>query len=326
MHLKLGGGVWRKLTDAEVSHFLKSRPSIGDATRSALLSRRSLIGLDVAGCQDPSLIGFVALPGLRCTPTKTRDLLTNSESLPPCFPDPPVTLELPQKAAGNPEAGVAFMMAANLLCRIFTKLYLLAPTSRSAQMPGRSRPCRSLSFLYRIPGKGACYGWNASPGDIAVGVSAVTSSPAAHARRPFSFGGWDAALEIELTGNQPGPLAALFSACYGTAQAFIFAAQMAGVNTGQCGPFGCRCSTTRRPPSRSSFPWKSRKIPDTHLVGVGAVGSALVYSMAHLRSISGLLNTIDDDFVDLTNLGRYILMRKADAMPQQAANAQDGPR
>jgi hypothetical protein len=57
-------------------------------------------------------------------------------------------------------------------------------------------------------------------------------------------------------------------------------------------------------------------IRDAHLVGVGAVGSALIYSMAHFPSVTGVFNVIDDDSVDCRNLNRYILMRKTDAVPQ----------
>ena len=152
--------------------------------------------------------------------------------------------------------------------------------------------------------------------DIVVGVGAAPLIPATH-RTFFSFSGWDAALEIELTGKQPGPLGALFSACYGTAQAFIFAAQMVGAEYRPMRPFRLSLLNYEEASRSVEFPLEI-SIPDTHLVGVGAVGSALVYSMAHLCSISGTLNAIDDDFVDFTNLGRYVLMRKADAMPQQA--------
>ena len=62
-------------------------------------------------------------------------------------------------------------------------------------------------------------------------------------------------------------------------------------------------------------------IRDAHLVGVGAVGSALVYSMAHFPSLNGVLNVIDDDSVDLTNLGATYSMRKADATTQDATES-----
>lgn len=231
------------------------------------------------------------------------------------FSGPTVTLELPPKAAGNPEAGIAFMMAANLLCRMFTKLHLLAPDIPVGPNAWTIRALSELVDPLSQISEGTV-SWGPPPStEIAVGVGAIPSIPAVHATF-FSFGGWDAALELELTGSQPGPLAALFSACYGTAQAFIYAARMTGAEYRPMRPFRLSLLNYEETSQPVEFPLEV-KILDTHLVGVGAVGSALAYSLAHLRSISGTLNAIDDDFVDFTNLGRYILMRKADAIPQQ---------
>src|SRR5262249_50844491 len=61
-----------------------------------------------------------------------------------------------------------------------------------------------------------------------------------------------------------------------------------------------------------------------HLVGVGAVGSALVYALAHLPALAGQLHPIDNDRVDGTNLQRYVLMRRGDVgepKPDVAARA-----
>ena len=47
-------------------------------------------------------------------------------------------------------------------------------------------------------------------------------------------------------------------------------------------------------------------------MGVGAVGSALVYTLAHFDEIGGSLHLIDNDQVDISNLNRYVLMRRGD--------------
>ncbi len=231
------------------------------------------------------------------------------------FSGPTVTLELPRKAAGNPEAGVAFMMAANLLCRIFTKLHLLAPDIPIGPNAWAIRTLSELVGPLSEISEGSVLWGQAASTEIVVGVGAAPSIPADHATF-FSFSGWDAALELELAENRPGPLAALFSACYGAAQAFIYAARMVGAKYKPVRPFRLSLLNYEEASQPVEFPLEV-KIPDTHLVGVGAVGSALVYSIAHLPTISGLLNAIDDDFVDFTNLGRYILMRNADAVPRQ---------
>src|SRR5581483_5845736 len=51
------------------------------------------------------------------------------------FDRPVVTLELPRGQEERPEALSAFMLAANLLRRLFTKVYLVAPDARLGPNP-----------------------------------------------------------------------------------------------------------------------------------------------------------------------------------------------
>ena len=54
------------------------------------------------------------------------------------------------------------------------------------------------------------------------------------------------------------------------------------------------------------------QIPETHLVGVGAVGSAMIYTLAHLDDAIGHIHLIDNERLDDTNLNRYMLARRRD--------------
>ena len=76
-----------------------------------------------------------------------------------------------------------------------------------------------------------------------------------------------------------------------------------------------RCQLARPGPS----PRDSASGPDTagwrisqSIGGVGAVGSAAVYTLAHFDDIHGLIHLIDNDTVDESNLNRYALMRRQD--------------
>ena len=53
-------------------------------------------------------------------------------------------------------------------------------------------------------------------------------------------------------------------------------------------------------------------LPDAHLVGVGAVGSAAIYALAHLEEVGCNLHLIDNETVDESNRKRYVLMRRRD--------------
>ena len=52
--------------------------------------------------------------------------------------------------------------------------------------------------------------------------------------------------------------------------------------------------------------------PEAHLVGVGAVGSAAVYALAHLDDVEGTLHLIDNEKIEDPNLNRYVLARRRD--------------
>ena len=57
---------------------------------------------------------------------------------------------------------------------------------------------------------------------------------------------------------------------------------------------------------------QSVTLPESHLVGVGAVGSAAIYALAHVDECRGILHLIDNEKVDESNLNRYVLMRRRD--------------
>lgn len=59
------------------------------------------------------------------------------------------------------------------------------------------------------------------------------------------------------------------------------------------------------------------------LVGVGAIGNAFVWSMSRLRNMSGQLDLIDHEAIDLTNLQRYVLPTLADEGASKVALASD---
>lgn len=53
-------------------------------------------------------------------------------------------------------------------------------------------------------------------------------------------------------------------------------------------------------------------IGTVHLVGVGAVGNAFVWSLARVPGVAGVLHPVDHETVDLSNMQRYVLTTMAD--------------
>lgn len=238
------------------------------------------------------------------------------------FDQPSVTLELPPGQERRPEAVAAFMLAANLLKRLFTKLSLVAP-----DVPLDSNPWH-LSSLRQLPDAlaGVSLGdatWGApQTSDIVLAIGA----PPRHKARSESFvtfNGWLAGLETDVGSDQTGLFGALFAACYGAAQTFLHAAIATGANYRLIQPFALSLLTYDFSATNAPMP-PAIEFTESHLVGVGAIGSAFIYALAHLPSSTGLLHLIDNDGVDDPNLERYVLMRKKDVGSKKtevAANA-----
>lgn len=54
---------------------------------------------------------------------------------------------------------------------------------------------------------------------------------------------------------------------------------------------------------------------DTTLVGVGAIGNAVVWTLRRVSGLTGTLHLVDDQALDLTNLQRYVLATQAHLQP-----------
>lgn len=65
------------------------------------------------------------------------------------------------------------------------------------------------------------------------------------------------------------------------------------------------------------------QIPDLYLVGVGAVGQALVATLSRWPGTSGYLTLIDGDDIDGTNLNRYVLATFKDVGKSKVSIAKD---
>jgi molybdopterin/thiamine biosynthesis adenylyltransferase len=230
------------------------------------------------------------------------------------FTKPRIALELPPQAIAMPDVAAAFMFAANILTRLFAHVSLCAPTlAVGPNAWGIPQLPDLLDQLSKVSEGNVFWGLYGAP-DIVIGVGAAPTIPAPH-RTFFSFSGWEAGLEVELPNSHRGPLGALFAACYGTAQAFVHAARMAGADYRPMAPF--RLSLLNYSDVGPPLPCPAEvDLRETHLVGVGAIGSALVYALSHFPTLRGVLHAIDDDSVDGTNLGRYLLMRRSDSRPR----------
>lgn len=233
-----------------------------------------------------------------------------------------IAIELPRGQEVRPDALAAFALAANLLARMFSNLSLVAPDVGLGPNPWRLRHLSELAPALAGVSEGTVSWGRAAEPDIVLGVGAVAGTYAARSCY-VTFDGWTAGLDLELAGTRSGPFGALFATCYGAAQVFLYAAAAGGGRHQPIKPFRMSLLTFDETDAYVALP-RSVDFGESHLVGVGAVGSAFVYALSHLRGCRGRLHLIDNDLVDETNLQRYVLMRKEDVTrhkPDVAAEA-----
>lgn len=227
--------------------------------------------------------------------------------LPEVFASPVVTIELPPGQEQRSDAVAAWLLAANLVVRMFRRVQLVAPDAPLGPNPWGLTSLHDAVPLLRDLCEGTVALGAPARTDIALGVGAPPTTGAPRATF-VGFDGWEVTLDAEPAGAHPGLLAALAAACHGAAQVFLHAAAAAGATRGPVAPFRVGLLGT----SPAVAPPTEVDLGEVHLVGAGAVGSAFVYALAHVPRLAGRLHVIDGDRVDLPNLNRYVLMRRSD--------------
>lgn len=48
-------------------------------------------------------------------------------------------------------------------------------------------------------------------------------------------------------------------------------------------------------------------LPESTLVGLGAIGNGFIWALSRIDNLTGVLNLVDDEMIDLSNLQRYVL-------------------
>ena len=230
---------------------------------------------------------------------------------PEAFSAPAITVELPSDAASPRGNRAAFLLAVNLLARTFETVHAVFPAGTQApQHPWK------LDAL----GDGVDELQGTAAGTLRVGppkhsdvVLAIGARPSTAADREVVVRGshWRAALDCDLEGAGEGVLGSLYGACMGAAQILLHV--LNGINAPYQPMPAFNFSLLDLLVSGADAPTPEPiRLPEAHLVGVGAVGSAAIYALAHLDDVGGVLHLIDNEEVDEGNLNRYVLMRHGD--------------
>ena len=228
------------------------------------------------------------------------------------FSDPVITVELSREAACRGGNTAAFLLAVNLLSRTFEKIHAVFPLNTEApQHPWNLKTvCDVVNELNDTVVGTINLG---QPESSTVVLSIGAKSSIQSERNVYVCGShWCAALDCDLpTDTGEGVFGYLYAASVGAAQVFLHVLDLMGERYRPMSPYCFSMLEQLKSNYQDDIP-KPISLPETHLVGIGAVGSAAVYTLAHHPHIKGILHLIDNERVDESNLNRYVLMRKRD--------------
>ena len=228
---------------------------------------------------------------------------------PEVFSSPIIAVELRPSAAQHPGNTAAFLLAMNLLSRMFERVHAIFPSGTEIHNhPWGLKTVRAIvDELNDTVGGGLDIEAPRRP-DVVLSIGERPSIPAAH-EVVVRGSPWRAALDCDLPDEGEGVFGFLYAACMGSAQVLLHILNSIDAPYRPMEPFNISILELLKSGADINMP-KAIMIPETHLVGVGAVGSAAVYALSHLDHLQGILHLIDNEQVDESNLNRYVLMQR----------------
>jgi hypothetical protein len=203
---------------------------------------------------------------------------------------------------------VAIELLVNLLARLYPTISLIC--SDSGELLDRMRSL-ALQINPQIEIRTTCT-------DLSMVVATVNSPPsdAVRAQCPIVFlgsDGWIAKVSTIASmdwGCSPNPFGAAAAACLGAANVFryIFRDQLDDPQSDENLALSLFDYSTN--PIQEEQPSLAPiDLSGTALIGAGAIGNAVIWILRRLSSVHGNLNVVDHEFIELSNLQRYVLTK-----------------
>ena len=227
------------------------------------------------------------------------------------FSDSAITVELSHDAARRPGHVRTFLLAVNLLSRTFDRVYAVFPAGIEARRhPWHLGMVDAVVDELRDTTDGALTVGRPARSDV---VLAIGERASVRADRQVMVSGshWRAALDCDVQGGGEGVFGTLYAAAMGSAQVLLHTLELTGAAYRPLAPLRFSLLDLL-PDGASGQSVQPVSLPEAHLVGIGAVGSAAVYTLAHLDEARGTVHLIDNEDVDESNRRRYVLMRGRD--------------
>lgn len=223
-----------------------------------------------------------------------------------------IAIAIDSTGAQSPEGVAALDLAVRLLARFYPRMAIVAldpsaePAVRDAARLARAIN-RRIGLGNTLSRATAC---------LVIGNTPVTL-PRRAAESPIYIGsdGWIAKLSVAApqgSGRSNNPFGGGAAACFGAANIFR---QLFWKDLGSEPPNQEICLSMLSL-QHSSIELDPSQLPEidlgeTHLAGLGAIGNAVVWALAH-APVRGLLYAIDHENTDLGNLQRYVLTCRRD--------------
>lgn len=214
----------------------------------------------------------------------------------------------------------AFDLAANLLGRLYPRIWLDAPAPLAEAARAGILAINPQAEVLLQPADTAVPGVVIGPAPAEADAHQVS----AHAD------GWTVRLDdLQAADRPPHVLASLAAACLGVGELFrwVFAAELGA--QARRGPTPARLNLISLQPEAG--PDGSASIVDigrVNLVGAGAIGQAALFAL-RAAGVGGELRVIEPELLELSNLQRYVLSGDADvgvAKVELASRALSGSR
>lgn len=229
----------------------------------------------------------------------------------------PIALIIEATDAGTFSAQATAFTAVNLLSRLFRRLVIVAPVAATADVrvpfaAGSLGPAL-ISFAARVHPQVHATLAAAPPTDSVI-LHIAPFTPTTNAAAVYCGGaGWLAHVSRRpfmgtAASDDANPIGPVVAAALGVAEVFkvVFGDIVAGIVPAD----GIRFSalTYATDDKDPGPPLGPITLPDTTLVGVGSIGSAFLWGLAHLPAIRGRLAIVDPDALAAHNPDRAILV------------------
>ena len=227
------------------------------------------------------------------------------------FSDSVITVELSRDAALLPGNVAGFLLAVNLLSRTFERVHAVFPEEATVHRhPWHLKTTGAVVDELVKSMDGNLLVGPPQRSDVVLSVGNEQSTPT---KRTVVIRGshWCAALDCDLPGAGNGVLGSLYAATMGAAQVLLHVLEMVGAPYKPMAGFHFSL-LDHTPFGLDSRAPNAVQVSEAHLVGLGAVGSAAVYTLAHLDDVSGAIHLIDNETIEEPNLNRYVLARQQD--------------